>query len=162
MPLVSTMSRPPRIVGFSYIGAYRYLITCCMHLRGKLFLDGETAVDVLAQFRRTAAEDHFAVVAYCVMPDHVHLLVEGLTDASDLRRFIRVGKQRAAHAYCRLARGRLWQDGYHDRTLRNEDDTRTVARYVVMNPVRAGLVTSATEWSHSGSDVWSIDEILAD
>ncbi len=38
---------------------------------------------------------------------------------------------------CRIA---LWQKGFHDRALRREEDLVTVARYVVANPLRAGLV----------------------
>lgn len=44
--------------------------------------------------------------------------------------------------------GQLWQAGYHDRALRREEDLRSVARYVVANPVRAGLVSRVGEYSH--------------
>ena len=78
------MSRPPRLAGFEYKGLCRYLITSCTHLRRPIFVDDEIASGTLAQFRLTAIEDRFAVVAYCVMPDHIHLLVEGLSVDSDL------------------------------------------------------------------------------
>lgn len=39
-------------------------------------------------------------------------------------------------------RRRLWQPGFHDRVLRAEDDLVAVARYVVANPIRAGLSRS--------------------
>ena len=156
------MSRPPRIAGFEYKGLCRYLITCCTHLRRPIFLDDEIASGTLAQFRLTAIEDRFAIVAYCVMPDHVHLLVEGSSVGSDLRRFVRIAKQRAASWYSRAVGGRLWQAGYHDRVLRRDDDLRIVARYVLENPIRAGLVTIATDYKHSGSDIWSITDILSE
>jgi REP element-mobilizing transposase RayT len=35
---------------------------------------------------------------------------------------------------------RVWQKGYHDRAVRREDDLQSIARYVVANPLRAGLV----------------------
>ena len=37
-------------------------------------------------------------------------------------------------------RGPLWQQGFHDHALRAEEDVRRVARYVLTNPLRAGLV----------------------
>jgi len=40
----------------------------------------------------------------------------------------------------------IWQAGYHDHALRKEEDIRDVARYIVMNPVRAGLVRSVREY----------------
>lgn len=93
------MSRPPRIQGFNYKGPYRYFITFCTHLRRQIFLNDGVAIETLAQFRITAAEDHFAILAYCLMPDHVHLLLEGLTAQSELIRFVRIGKQRTAYLY---------------------------------------------------------------
>ena len=155
------MSRPPRLTGFDYKGPYRYLITCCTHSRRPLFLDTNLALATLAQFRATAIEDRFALLAYCLMPDHLHLLVEGLTDSSDLRRSIRISKQRVASRLSGAAGGRVWQDGYHDRVLRNDDDVLDFARYVLENPVRKGLVSQPAEYDYCGSDRWTIDEILA-
>jgi len=40
----------------------------------------------------------------------------------------------------------IWQDGYHDHALRAEESLEDVARYIVMNPVRAGLVKSVREY----------------
>ena len=104
----------------------------------------------LEQFRLTATEDQLAILAYCLMPDHVHLLVEGLANRSDLRRFMRIAKQRSACQYSRQMGGRLWQEGYHDRVLRPEDDVRLHARYVLQNPVRAGLVEDVNTYKHAG------------
>jgi REP element-mobilizing transposase RayT len=41
---------------------------------------------------------------------------------------------------------RIWQKGFHDRALRRDEDVRTVARYTVLNPVRAGIVSRI--WDH--------------
>ena len=42
--------------------------------------------------------------------------------------------------------GRVWQDGFHDHALRREEDLRAAARYVVANPLRAGLVETIGQW----------------
>ncbi|MFK5927062.1 MAG: hypothetical protein QM483_10570 [Desulfuromusa sp.] len=42
----------------------------------------------------------------------------------------------------------IWQKGYHDHALRDDEDLRQVARYIVANPVRAGLVVRAIDYSH--------------
>lgn len=74
------------------------------------------------------------------MPDHVHWLVqlpEGLTLGSLMRRL----KGRSALALNDgTSGGRVWAPAYHDRALRREDDVRAAARYLVANPVRAGIV----------------------
>ena len=130
-------------------------------MRRHLFRDRSPASQTLAQFRRTAHDEQFVILAYCLMPDHLHVLVEGLSDGSDLRRFVRMAKQRAAHWHAQSGRGRLWQEGYHDRVLRRDDDVLDVARYIFENPVRAGLAVSPDDYEHCGSDVWTVAEVLA-
>ncbi|MNC83563.1 hypothetical protein D3C75_1375940 [compost metagenome] len=51
-------------------------------------------------------------------------------------------KSRSTRAVNRASsrEGRLWQAGYHDRAIRREDDVKTAARYIIANPLRAGLV----------------------
>ncbi|WP_442962720.1 REP-associated tyrosine transposase [Pseudomonas sp. AM4(2022)] len=79
-------------------------------------------------------------LAWVVMPDHFHWLVE--LHNGDLSRLMRITKSRSAHAInkARSCHGALWQKGYFDRALRREDDLKTMARYIVANPLRAGLV----------------------
>jgi REP element-mobilizing transposase RayT len=67
------------------------------------------------------------------MPDHVHLLAEGLTPRADLRRFVSSFKQKSGFAFAKQRAARLWQDGYHDRILRNDETTLKVARYIPEN-----------------------------
>ena len=114
----------------------------------------------LGEFRNVVAKESFANLAYCFMPDHVHLLVEGLKEASDLRRLVKLMKQGSGAAYAMRTGERLWQEGFYDRVLREEEDAKEVARYILNNPVRAGLVTTPREYPYLGSDVWSLDELL--
>ena len=53
---------------------------------------------VAAQIPPFFASREFAVTAYCLMPDHVHLLLEGTADAADLREAVRVWKQMVGYA----------------------------------------------------------------
>jgi len=77
------------------------------------------------------------------MPDHAHWLVE-LAGTESLSNTIGALKKAIATPV-NASRGCvgqvLWQAGFHDRALRKEDDVLAVARYVVANPIRAGLVT---------------------
>jgi REP element-mobilizing transposase RayT len=80
------MSRPPRIKGFSYLGVYRYFITFCTLERCPVFTDIALGRLVISQFRRTCREKNFVILAYCLMPDHAHLLLEATHAASNLGR----------------------------------------------------------------------------
>ena len=154
------MSRPRRLLNVSYVGRARYFLTFCTHDRLKAFADPEVAARTLEEFRRTATIERFAILAYCLMPDHVHLLVEGMTEDADLERFAKLAKQRSGGVYRRRRGTRLWQEGYFERVLREHDDTMTIARYIVNNPVRARLVAHPSEYSYVGSDVCGLDALL--
>jgi putative transposase len=114
----------------------------------------------LHAIRTAGAETEVALLAYCFMPDHVHLLAEGMTDRADARAFMILAKKRSGIAYSRRTRKPLWQEGYYDRVLRAGDDVRAVARYMLNNPVRAGLVRHPFEYPHLGSDRWSLVELV--
>ena len=74
--------------------------------------------------------------------------------------YARAWKQRTGFDWKTRTGARLWQAGFYDRVLREHDDTRAVVRYIVMNPVRAGLVTEAGDYPWTGSLRYTLTEIL--
>jgi len=120
---------------FSELGR-AYLVTTVTHGREQLFADWRLGRIVVQELAAVPVE----TPAWVLMPDHLHwLLVLG---EEDLGTLVRTLKSRSAIAVNRaLGRvGPVWQKGYYDHALRGEEDLRSVARYVVANPVRAGLV----------------------
>ena len=115
---------------------------------------------VLTQFRRTAERYAFAYLAYCLMPDHAHALVEGLTPEAELTSFVKSAKESSGRACFRRTGGPLWQEGYYERILREDDDARAIARYIIDNPRRAGLVLSPLDYALVGSDRWTMRELI--
>jgi REP element-mobilizing transposase RayT len=154
------MSRPPRIKGFSYLGTYRYFITFCCFARAPVFTDIRLGQSVVFQFRRTCREKKFAILAYCVMPDHAHLLVEGRDNASNLAALIKSAKQSSGQRFAARMKRPLWDEGFHDHVLRPEEDPKSFARYIIENPVRAGIVRSPIDYPLSGSSRWTIQELV--
>ena len=149
------LHRPERIRGFPYVGFYRYSLRFCTYRRTTLFVDAANVAPALEQIRRTAAAEQFAILAYCFMPDHVHLVLEGTHESSDLRRFIKLSKQRVAYVFrTQRAIKSTWQEGCYERVLRSTDATRVVVRYVLENPVRARMVSRAEDYPYSGSLYW--------
>ena len=138
----------------------RYFLTFCARDRLPVFRDAQIVEQTLMQFRRTSTIACFVILAYCLMPDHAHLLVEGFHSDSDFKRFAKMAKQRSGGVYARSRHARLWQEGYYERVLREDDDARDLARYIVNNPVRAGLVESPADYPFVGSDAWSLAEML--
>ena len=67
------------------------------------------------------------------MPDHLHLLVEGLTDGADCRAFIQRAKQFSGFYFKKAHGKRLWQRYGFERVLRNDEFMLSVARYILEN-----------------------------
>ncbi|MDP2319382.1 MAG: transposase [Acidobacteriota bacterium] len=145
------MSRPPRLDRISYTGRSTYLVTVATRDRVKAFGNvdfGRTAEHLLVDAANTSK---FAVPAYCLMPDHAHLVASGLGPESDLRCFVSRWKQATGFAWSRLGHGRLWQEGYWDRLARFDEPIEEMVRYVVENPVRARLVEDSALYPLTGS-----------
>ena len=95
------------------------------------------------------------------MPDHAHLLLQGRTDDAKLQSLILSWNTLTGHAWRQRTSTRLWQSGYYDHVLRDGERHLAVARYILMNPVRAGLVVSAEDYALSRSGEYAIRDILA-
>ena len=86
------------------------------------------------------------------MPDHVHLFVRG-PDNFQLGPWVGMLKQALEKQIALTATVPIWQRGFFDHVLRNDDSYAKKWNYVRENPVRAGLVTSTEEWPYSGEIV---------
>jgi putative transposase len=150
----------PRLSTFDYRGSYRYSLTMCTYRRRPLFTSTANVERALLQISRSAERQRFEILAYCFMPDHLHLLAGGETSASDAKRFIDLAKQLSGYAHRQATGDHLWQRSSWDRILRMQDDTTTVMRYLLMNPVRAGLVDRPLDYPGSGSLVFDRQALL--
>ena len=88
-------------------------------------------------------------LAFVVMPDHVHWLIQ-LLDESSLSKALHRVKSVSANRLNRYLKrkGRFWQSGFHDHALRREEDIKGAARYIIANPLRAGLVSNVRDYPH--------------
>ena len=90
---------PPRLADFSYVGRYSYSLEFTTHARREIFVEESVFRLVLQQILRAGAEEGFSLIAYCFMPDHIHLIVEGLANDSDCKAFIKAAKQYSGYYY---------------------------------------------------------------
>ena len=80
------------------------------------------------------------------MPDHFHWLIQlNKGTLAELMCRVKSRSSKALNMRSGLST-RIWQRGYHDRGLRREDDLKALARYIVMNPIRAGLVSKIGDY----------------
>jgi REP element-mobilizing transposase RayT len=146
--------------GFSYTGPHRFSLTVRAYERQPLFDNRELAGCVRTQILRAASASGYAVVVYCIMPTHVHLLVEGRAGRSPLSEFMKRAKQYAGFYGRKIIDAPVWQPGYLGRALREAEDTRTVLAYILDNPVRLRLVASPRDYLLIGSGVCETAELM--
>jgi REP element-mobilizing transposase RayT len=117
-----------------------YLLTTNTLDREPIFADFVLGRLVVHQFRRAQDLGLANSLAWVVMPDHFHWLVE--LENCSLKKLMRETKSLITREVNMSInrKGPLWQQGFHDRALRREEDLVKMARYVVANPLRAGLV----------------------
>ena len=139
------MARPLRI---EYPGAV-YHVTARGNARAAIFLGDDDRRCFLALFAEAVERRGWACYAYCLMDNHYHLLIE--TASANLSRGMRhlngVYTQRFNRAHGRV--GHLFQGRYKAILVEKQAYLLELCRYVVLNPVRAGMVAGPGDW------VWS-------
>ncbi len=143
---------PPRLVCV-FPNNPVYFVTFSTHHR-RAILANRAVKDAFQEFSiRASAERNVAVGRYVIMPDHIHLFVCG-SDDFDLGRWVGSLKQAIAKAMRRkLSDDPIWQRGFFDHVLRNDESYGQKWNYVRDNPVRAGYVTKPEDWPYSGEIV---------
>ena len=126
-----------------------WLVTIGTAERAAVFADRPLAEAVAVLLSERCAALGAVLDAYCLMPDHAHLLVQvadrGLVDV------VRDLKSRSTRLWWTFGgSGPLWQRSFHDRRMRTPGDYERAAAYVLTNPVRAGLVEDWADYPHLG------------
>jgi len=119
-----------------------YFVTTVVRDRGLLFLSPNLARVACCTLDAHSTTRGLEILCWVLMPDHMHLLV--CLQEGDLSKRIGYLKARMAHAVNRERNMSepVWEHGFHEHALRSEEDLPGVGRYIVANPVRAGLVKS--------------------
>jgi putative transposase len=155
------MAQPKRLPGVSYDQLATYFVTTVARNRIKAFDLRDFGPFVALSLIEIAARFKFEVPAYVIMPDHVHFLVEASEAGADLKKFVTRWKQATGYDWSTRTGNRLWQKGYVERVLRDTDNTLSVCRYIIHNPVRAKLVAHPSEYPLCGSTQYEIEHICS-
>jgi len=147
----------PRIGSFDYRGPYAYHVILLTQGRSPRLADRSLAHRCIEHLRRTAERLGFRILAFSLMPDHLHALVLGRHDAADLIRFVQRFKQVTAFDFKRESGLRLWQQSFYDRALRVEEDLADVAAYILNNPLRSGLADDSNDYPLSSGEYVEAD-----
>jgi putative transposase len=145
MPLTGVIKR---LKGVDYSASLTCFVTFAVRNRVKAFsspLIADLAKRVIIEYRHAG---WYRLFCYCIMPDHVHLLLR--TNEHHLSRIVGTLKNKIRHPAKRLGGIFEWQSGFHDRIRRSGETVDEYAEYILANPVRAGLVREYTDYPYCG------------
>jgi putative transposase len=141
------------------LGQHAYLVTTACRDRRRLFSDFETGCAAARAMTDGRVWDDATLLAWVLMPDHWHGLI-ALGSQRPLSQVVQRLKANSAQAIAatRTDKGSAWQPGFHDHAIRGERNLEAAARYIIANPLRAGLVSSIAcypfwDWK------WGLDEL---
>jgi len=86
-------------------------------------------------------------------------MLEGVTADADLRMAMHRWKLRTGFAWKQRTGQRLWQEGFHDYVLRDYDSATVIVKYIINNPIRAGLTEEVTRYPYIGSSRYGLAEL---
>jgi REP element-mobilizing transposase RayT len=140
------MARPPRL---TFSGALHH-VTARGVGRSTIFRAARDYTVFLATLAEAGAVARWHCLAYCLMPNHYHLLVRstddvGLSRGMQLLNGTYAARYNAAHERV----GHVFQGRFHDELIQRDGHLLEAARYIALNPVRANLVPSPESWEWS-------------
>ncbi len=94
----------------------------------------------------------YRLLSWVIMPNHVHALIE-TTPGFPLEAVVHSWKSFTAKQVNKILgrSGQVWEEDYFDRYIRDENHLSTVVDYIEQNPVKAGLVDTASDWRWSSA-----------
>ncbi|WP_410499119.1 REP-associated tyrosine transposase [Chitinibacter sp. S2-10] len=124
-----------------------YHITCTTYRRARWFESPALARIVIREMRALHEANSVDSLAWALMPDHFHWLFT-LQSERDLAGVMQSLKGRSAKLINdHLHRsGTVWQKGFYDHAVRANENLQQIARYIVANPLRAGLVQNIGDY----------------
>ncbi|OFZ65777.1 MAG: transposase [Betaproteobacteria bacterium RBG_16_56_24] len=122
---------------------HAYLATIVTASRKPVFASFGAARVAVGCFHDRDVMRHAQTLAFVVKPDHVHWLFQ-LEECGSLSATVRLYKAKVSL----ILQQQIWRRGFHDHALRDDEDLREIARYIIANPLRAGLVKHIGEYPH--------------
>ncbi|MBX7133556.1 MAG: transposase [Fimbriimonadaceae bacterium] len=156
------IERPHRLPRQAYVGHVTFAFTLCLDDR-TLSLLAESSVRAIHEaLEAIVAEYEVTVPIALLMPDHMHLMLQGNNERSDLKTALERFKFKTGWWFYRSNLGLRWQKNYYDHAPRGDDAWRKHARYIAENPVRKGLTKDCSEWPYVWAVGHNLREVLYD
>ena len=120
-----------------------YHVTITTLNRRSIFKEFNHARNLIKHIKVSDELGYSSTLAFVVMPNHLHWLFQ-LNQNKSLSKTVQSLKIISA----KTIGAPIWQAGYYDHTVRKQDDIQVIARYIIANPIRAGLVNRVGDYPH--------------
>jgi REP element-mobilizing transposase RayT len=125
-------------------------VTICTDNKESIFGSEVNAKIVVNELLKTAKDLKFRILCYCLMPDHLHIIVSPGESTLPLSKFLNIFKGRTTEVFKDKENLRkIWQRSAFDHVIRTEENLKAVIEYIMNNPVRKGIVEKADEYPYS-------------
>ena len=149
-----------RLQEITYKGEISVSFTLCIEDRFPLFKKA-SIVNNFKNILRSEVKRSFCIVpVYCYMPDHQHLIVSGTNSEADTLSLIRKYKQKTGYWLAQHQISAGWQKDFFDHIIRKNEGLINLARYILENPVRKGLVEDWQDYPFNGAIGCELEEVL--
>jgi len=136
-----------------------HIVSRCIEWKNYLQEDYFKAcfVEILS---RAKQKYHFKLIAYCIMDNHIHLVIHTTPDGAPISRIVQYIKARFAELYNRITqrRGPFWNERYKDSIIQYAKDAfhylLWLLWYVAFNPVRKGMCQSPAKYAYSSINAY--------
>jgi len=132
--------------------------TICIKDKKKVFVNGK----IFIVFEKILLEElknyNCSALIYLFMPDHAHLTLTGDKSNSDIKKCLDMFKQKTGYWLSKNYPDVKWQKDYYDHILRSKENLDIHIKYILNNPVRAGLVEFWKQYSFKNSTIYNLDE----
>jgi putative transposase len=143
-------SRSNRLPGYDYSVDHPIHVTLCTEKKQELFNTKESATTVINEIVKSSQDLGFRILCYCLMPDHLHVVLSPGNSNYPLSKFLNIFKGRTTTILRRkMGFNKIWQQSGYDHIVRADEDLRVVTEYIMNNPVRKGIVKDSDDYPYS-------------
>ena len=149
--------KPHRLLLDLYRGHRAIAFTCCIYDRVPYFVHQNNVRSIEDMLRTTLIRHKTNAHVYLFMPDHLHLLLEGIDTQADLYKCMTDFKQKSGFWLSKNADVR-WQKDFYDHILREDEPIEKHIRYILKNPERKNLIENWKLYPHKGSTLYDFNQ----
>ena len=118
---------------------------------GNKFLEIPEIANIICDSMHHLDNKEYILICYSVMPNHVHLVFEHISEGRNISDIMKSIKGYSAHECNKILnrKGTFWHHENYDRIVRNQKELENIISYVLENPVNAGLTENWEKWPYS-------------